>query len=65
MLFAILVLVAQISGKTNAMTLLGCQIFFWGRLAFALVYIACVPWLWTAVWTVSAIGLLLILRQLW
>ena len=64
-LFAILVLVAQISGKTNAMTLLGCQIFFWARLAYALVYIAGVPWLRTAVWTVSVIGLLLILRQLW
>ena len=64
-LFAILVLVAQMSGKTNAMTLLGCQIFFWARLAYALVYIAGVPWLRTVVWVVSVIGLLLILRQLW
>ncbi len=63
-LFAILVLVAQIAGKTNAMTLLGCQIFFWARLAHAIVYVAGVPWLRTAVWAVSLIGLLLILLQL-
>lgn len=63
-LFAILVLVAQIAGKTNAMTLLGCQIFFWARLAYAVVYMAGVPWLRTAVWGVSVIGLLLILRQI-
>ena len=63
-LFAILVLVAQISGKTNAMTLLGCQIFFWARLVHAIVYIVGVPWLRTAVWAVSLIGLILILLQL-
>jgi len=63
-LFAILVLAAQISGKTNAMTLLGCQIFFWARLVHAIVYIAGVPWLRTAVWAVSVIGLILILLQL-
>jgi uncharacterized MAPEG superfamily protein len=64
LLFAILVLVAQIAGKTNAMTLLGCQIFFWARVAYAVVYIVGVPWLRTAVWVVSVIGLLLILLQL-
>ncbi len=63
-LFAILVVVAQIAGKTNAMTLLGCQLFFWARLAYAIVYVAGVPWLRTLVWLVSAIGLLLILLQL-
>jgi uncharacterized MAPEG superfamily protein len=63
-LFAILVLVAQIAGKTNAMTLLGCQIFFWARVAYAIIYIVGVPWLRTAVWVVSVIGLLLILLQL-
>jgi len=63
-LFAIPVLVAQMTGKTNAMTLLGCQIFFWARIVYALVYIAGIPWLRTAVWAVSVIGLLVILGQL-
>lgn len=63
-LFAILVLVAQIAGKTNATTLLGCQIFFWARLVYAVVYLAGIPWLRTAVWAVSLIGLLLILIRI-
>ncbi len=38
--FAILVLVAQVSGKANATTALGATIFFWARVAHAAVYIA-------------------------
>jgi uncharacterized MAPEG superfamily protein len=63
-LFAALVLVAVISGKTNATTLLGAQLFFWARLVYAFVYIAGIPWLRTAVWLVSVIGLILIFVQL-
>ena len=63
-LFAILVLVAVASGKTNTMTLLGAQIFFWARVAYVPVYIAGIPWLRTGVWFVSAIGLILIFAQL-
>ena len=32
-LFAILVLTAKAAGISNAMTLLGAQLFFWGRVA--------------------------------
>lgn len=63
-LFAALVLVAQVSGKTNATTALGAQLFFWGRLAYAPVYWIGVPWLRTGVWAVSLVGLLLILFRL-
>jgi len=63
-LFAALVLMAVVSGKTNAMTLLGAQLFFWARLAYAFVYLAGIPWLRTAVWLVSVIGLILIFVQL-
>jgi len=63
-LFAALVLMAVVSGKTNATTLLGAQLFFWARLAYAFVYLAGIPWLRTAVWLVSVIGLLLIFVQL-
>ena len=34
-LFAALVLVAVVTNKTNATTLLGAQLFFWARLAYA------------------------------
>ena len=64
LLFAALVLVAVLADKTNAMTLLGAQIFLYARIAYALVYIAGVPWLRTGVWAVSVAGLALIFLQL-
>jgi uncharacterized MAPEG superfamily protein len=62
--FAALVLVAVVAGKTNDMTLLGAQIFFWARVAYAAAYIAGIPWLRTGVWFVSVIGMILIFAQL-
>jgi uncharacterized MAPEG superfamily protein len=64
LLFAALVLVAVLAGRTNATTLLGAQLFFWARLAYAIVYLVGVPWLRTGVWFVSVIGLVLIFLQL-
>lgn len=63
-LFAVLVLVAVVAGKTNAMTLLAAQIFFWARVAYAVVYYAGVPWLRTALWGVSVVGMVMIFLQL-
>ncbi|WP_178133994.1 MAPEG family protein [Vineibacter terrae] len=63
-LFAALVLVAHAAGKTNAMTVLGAQLFFWARLAYAVIYVAGIPWLRTLVWAVSLVGMILIFLQL-
>jgi uncharacterized MAPEG superfamily protein len=63
-LFAALVLVAAVAGRTNAMTHLGAQVFVSARLAYALVYVAGVPWLRTGVWAVSVAGLAMIFLQL-
>lgn|SRR5262249_20931596 len=63
-LFAALVLVAVAAGRTNSTTLAGAQIFFWARVVYALVYLAGIPWLRTALWTVSVVGLALIFSQL-
>jgi uncharacterized MAPEG superfamily protein len=63
-LFAALVLIAVATNKTNSTTLLGAQLFFWARAVYALVYLAGIPWLRTAVWTVSVIGMILIFVQL-
>ena len=62
--FAILVLVAHVSGKANAWTALGAQIFFWGRVAHVAVYTAGITGLRTAVFFVATAGGLLILLQL-
>src|SRR5579863_9127147 len=63
-LFIALVLVAQITNHTNAMTVLGAQLFFWGRVAHAIIYLAGIGWVRTAAWAVSVIGLALIFLQL-
>jgi uncharacterized MAPEG superfamily protein len=63
-LFTALVLIAAVGGKANATTAMGAQIFFWARLVYALVYLIGVPWLRTAVWLVSVIGMVMIAVQL-
>ena len=59
-LFAILVLVAQAANIHNGNTLLGVQLFFWGRVAHAIIYIAGIPWLRTVAWAVSVVGLIML-----
>jgi uncharacterized MAPEG superfamily protein len=63
-LFAVLVLIVEITNHNNWLTGLGSELFFGGRLAYAIVYVAGVPWLRTAVWAVSMAGLIVILLQL-
>lgn len=63
-LFAALVLVAHVTGRANATTALGAQVFFWARLVYALVYVGGIPWVRTAIWAVSVLGLVLIFSQL-
>jgi uncharacterized MAPEG superfamily protein len=62
--FAIVVIVAHLAGRSNPMTALGAALFFWARLAYALVYLIGIPWLRTAVWAVSMAGIVLIFVQL-
>lgn len=63
-LFAALVLVAHVGGKANVFTAIGAQLFFWARLVYAFVYIAGIPWVRTAVWAVSIVGLVMIFVQI-
>jgi uncharacterized MAPEG superfamily protein len=63
-LFAVLILVTEVTNRNSATTGLGAQLFFWARLAYAAVYIAGLPWIRTAVWGVSVAGLILIFLQL-
>lgn len=63
-LFAPLILVAQIAGRTNETTALGAEIFFFARLVYVPVYLIGIPYLRTLIWVVSVIGLGLIFSQL-
>jgi uncharacterized MAPEG superfamily protein len=63
-IFATLVLVAHVAGRSDAVTAFGAQLFFFGRLAYAPVYVIGIPWLRTGVWGVSFVGMLQILSQI-
>ena len=63
-LFAALVLICAITNKTNAATLLGAQLFFWARLAYAVIYLAGIIYLRTLAWLISIIGLVIIFLQI-
>jgi uncharacterized MAPEG superfamily protein len=62
-LFASLMLVVAFTNKSNAMTTLGAQLFFWARLVYAVIYLIGIPWARTIVWAISMVGLVLIFVQ--
>jgi uncharacterized MAPEG superfamily protein len=62
--FAIVVLVAHIAGRANESTALGATLFFWGRVAYAIIYVVGLPWLRTAAWAVSIAGIAIIFVEL-
>jgi uncharacterized MAPEG superfamily protein len=62
--FAALVLVAQASGHAGAATALGATLFFWARVAHAIVFIAGIPWLRTLAFLVGVIGMAMIFFQI-
>lgn len=63
-MFAALALVAVVASRTNGMTALGAHLFFWGRLAYAGIYLAGIPWLRTGAWAVSMVGLVMMFLQM-
>jgi uncharacterized MAPEG superfamily protein len=62
-LFAALVLAGQAAGRLDAATSLGADLYIWARTAYAVIYVAGIPWLRTLAWFVSMIGIVLILAQ--
>jgi len=50
--------------KANANSALGAQLYFWARLVYIPVYASGIPFARTAVWTVSIIGLVMVLGAL-
>lgn len=56
--FAALVLVAHVSGSANAMTALWAMVFFWARIAHAIIYMTGIPYLRTIVFTVGFVAVL-------
>ena len=63
-LFAAVVLVAHVTNTHDALTEWGARLYFWGRLAYLLLYAAGVPLIRSLVWNVSTIGIALIVGAL-
>ena len=52
-IFATLVIVAQLAGVNGPQVLAGCQIYFWARVAHALGCLFAIPWVPTLAFTVA------------
>ena len=64
LLFAAVMLAAQIAGVVGPRVALGAQVFFWARLVYFPVYLAGISYVRTAVWAVSVVGLGIIISAL-
>ena len=62
--FAVLVIVAQLTGAANTMTALGAQLFFYARLVQIVAHTAGIPWVRTGAFFVGWIGNIIILVQI-
>jgi len=56
--------VALLALTVLSTTAMGALVFFWARLAYAVIYLLGIPWLRTAAWFVSVIGMVMIAWQL-
>ena len=56
--FAVLVIVLHLAGISNGMTVLWCMIFFYARVAHAVVYWLGIPFLRTVVFAIGLISVL-------
>ena len=60
-MFAPLVLIAAVAQISNQWTVLGAQLFFYSRLAHAVLYIAGVPLVRPLAWAVGLAGVVMVL----
>lgn len=59
--FLAAVLIANALGKTNSMTALGAEIYFWARLAYVPAYIFAIPVVRTLLWAAALVGIVMVL----
>ena len=62
--FAAAVLAVVLTQKGDAQTALGAQVYFWARVAYVPLYAAGIPYLRSLVWTVSMVGLVMVIAGL-
>jgi uncharacterized MAPEG superfamily protein len=62
--FAAAVLAVVLAKGSSPHTVLGAQLYFWGRLVHLPLYIVGIPYVRTLAWVVSLVGLLMVLGAL-
>ncbi len=60
-LFAPLILAAALAHVSNGWTVLGAQLFFYARVAHAILYLLGVPWVRPLAWAVGIVGTIMVL----
>lgn len=63
-MFAVIVLVADAMGASNETTALGASLFFYARVAHAVVYGLGWPWVRPVCWAVAMCGMIMIVSQM-
>jgi uncharacterized MAPEG superfamily protein len=63
-LFLAVVLTAHLLQRHDSLTVLGAQLYFWGRLVYVPLYAAGVAYVRTLAWVVSMVGIVLLLVAL-
>jgi uncharacterized MAPEG superfamily protein len=63
-IFAVAVLLVTVLSRESELSVWGAHLYFWARLLYVPVYAAGIPGLRSAIWTVSLLGIVLILLSL-
>ncbi len=64
LLFAIVVLIANAAGISNETTVQGAQLFFYARVAHAVIYLAGWPMIRPLAWAAGVVGIVMIACEL-
>jgi uncharacterized MAPEG superfamily protein len=59
--FVALVLVGQVLHRHSALTVLGANLYVWGRIVYWPLYVAGVPMVRSLVWVIAVLGIVLLL----
>jgi uncharacterized MAPEG superfamily protein len=63
-IFAPLVVVANLAGISNEMTVMACALYFWARVIHVVVYTMAIPWLRTASFVAGFVAQVLLVWQI-
>jgi uncharacterized MAPEG superfamily protein len=62
--FIAVVLAAHVLGRHSQMTVLGAELYFWARVVYVPIYASGVSYVRTLIWTVSIVGIVMVLSAL-